>query len=106
MLLLCIGTKLSPTLISPKAGVAHQGVVGGALERTRHVRARVSNVMVPYSHARTVRTIYRSPSQQRWPLTIGVPQDRAKPYVQRGSTSDSSDIKLGCRSRKKLRINS
>ena len=36
--MLCIGTKISPNLISPTARVAHQEVVGGALEWTRHAR--------------------------------------------------------------------
>ena len=30
--MLCIGTKILPNLISPTARVAHQEVVGGALE--------------------------------------------------------------------------
>ena len=57
MLILCIGTKISPNLISPTARVAHQEVVGGALEWTRHAWARISNVLVLYSHTCTVRTI-------------------------------------------------
>ena len=55
MLILCIGTKVSPNLISPTVRVAHQEIVGGALERTRHAWAQISNVLVLYSHARMVR---------------------------------------------------
>ena len=55
MLILCISTKISPNLILPTARVAHQEVVGGALER--HARARISKVLVPYSHTRTVHMI-------------------------------------------------
>ena len=51
MLILCIGTKILPNLISQVARVAHQEVVGGALERTRHAWARISNVLVLYSHS-------------------------------------------------------
>ena len=57
LIIFCIGTKISPNLISPIARIAHQDVVGGALERTHHDRTRISNVLVPYSHARTVRSI-------------------------------------------------
>ena len=57
MLILCIGTKILPNLILQIARVAHQEVVGGALERTRHALARILNVLVPYSHVHTVRMI-------------------------------------------------
>ena len=36
--ILCTGTKILPNLISSTARVAHQEVVGGALEWTRHTR--------------------------------------------------------------------
>ena len=57
MLILCIGTKISLKLTLPTVRVARQDVVGGALERTRHARARISNVLVLYSHAHTLHMI-------------------------------------------------
>ena len=54
MLILCIGTKILPNLISPTARVTHQEVVGVALEQIRHARAQISNVLVPYLHVWSV----------------------------------------------------
>ena len=120
-------TKISPTLISPTARVAHQEVVGGAVEWTCHTRAQISNVLVSYSHVYSAhdpwpsalaRLIYRFlvslvlscctsfTAALASAMAEGNSSDDRGPAGSgktRGATQKyhSSDVMLGCRWRKK-----
>ena len=129
MLILCIDTKILPNLIFPTVLVAHQEVVGGAFEWTRHARARVSNVLrgIVFARVQYARSSASSASARLiycflvslvlaccTPFTAALAstmgggnrsddRDPAGSGKTRGATwkYDSSDIKLGCRLRNK-----
>ena len=105
MLKLCIGIKISPNLISPTARVAHQEVVDGALEWTRHARGlniertgRLINLSLLSSYmlfttALASVMVEGDTSDNRGPIGSGKTWGATWKY-------DSTDIKLGYRLRR------
>ena len=107
MLILCIGTKISPNFISPTARVAHQEVVGGAISNEHampgpeyRIRKRVQcarssarsisrflvslglDCCTPFTASLASAMAEGDSSDDRGPA-----RDRAKPEVQCGSTT-------------------